>query len=110
MRIHNVDALEIRRVSHTKGEIMNTNGNKLALRRQSIRTLTDSELRFAHGGAPTVAPAPGTDRQTIGGGTSVYRVTGAVTSAVVHLTGAILNPSGGRANPSGGSVDVPSGG
>ena len=87
------------------------NGNKLALRRQSIRTLTDSELRFAHGGAPSAAPAPGTERQTIGGSsTSVIRVTGAVTSAVVHLTGGILNPSGGRANPSGGSVDVPSGG
>jgi hypothetical protein len=82
---------------------MNTNSNKLALRRQSIRTLTDSELRFAHGGAQTAAPAPGTDRQTIGGGgTSVIKLTGAVTSAVVHLTGGILNPSGGRQNPSGG--------
>ncbi|MDT5413061.1 MAG: hypothetical protein QOG14_5281 [Mycobacterium sp.] len=102
-RIHNVSSLEIREVSHTKGEIMNTNGNKLALRRQSIRTLTDSELRFAHGGAPSVAPAPGTDRQTVTGpGTSVIKLTGAVTSAVVHLTGAILNPSGGRQNPSGG--------
>ena len=29
---------------------MNTNQNKLALRRQSIRTLTADELRFAHGG------------------------------------------------------------
>jgi hypothetical protein len=109
-RIHNVRSLETRQVSHTKGEIMNTNTNKLALRRQSIRMLTDSELRFAHGGAPSVAPAPGTDRQTISSGTSVIRLTGAVTSAVVHLTGGILNPSGGRANPSGGSVDVPSGG
>ncbi|MDT5065752.1 MAG: hypothetical protein QOK02_1907 [Mycobacterium sp.] len=82
---------------------MNTNSNKLALRRQSIRTLTDSELRFAHGGAQSVAPAPGTDRQTISGGTSVIKLTGAVTSAVVHLTGQILNPSGGRVqNPSGG--------
>jgi hypothetical protein len=29
---------------------MNTNANKLALRRQSIRTLTADELRFARGG------------------------------------------------------------
>jgi hypothetical protein len=29
---------------------MNTNPNKLALRRQSIRTLTADELRIAHGG------------------------------------------------------------
>jgi hypothetical protein len=90
-------------LSDKQGEIMNTNSKKLALRRQSIRTLTDSELRFAHGGAPSAAPAPGTDRQTIGGGgTSVIKLTGAVTSAVVHLTGGILNPSGGRQNPSGG--------
>ena len=29
---------------------MNTNPNKLALRRHSIRTLTADELRIAHGG------------------------------------------------------------
>ena len=29
---------------------MNTNTSKLALRRQSIRTLTADELRIAHGG------------------------------------------------------------
>jgi hypothetical protein len=29
---------------------MNANPNKLALRRQSIRTLTADELRIAHGG------------------------------------------------------------
>jgi hypothetical protein len=29
---------------------MNTNRNKLVLRRQSIRTLTAGELSFAHGG------------------------------------------------------------
>ena len=29
---------------------MNTNRNKLAVRRQSIRTLTADELRIAHGG------------------------------------------------------------
>ena len=37
---------------------MNTNRNKLALRRQSIRTLTDSELRIAHGGGTGGAPPP----------------------------------------------------
>jgi hypothetical protein len=66
----------------------------LALRRQSIRTLTDTSCA-----SPTAVPVsgtrPGTDRQTISGGTSVIKVTGAVASAVVHLTGGILNPSGG---------------
>ena len=73
---------------------MNTNRNKLALRRQSIRTLTDSELRIVNGGGTGGAPAPGTDRQTIGtSGTSVIRPTGT----------SVINPSGGRAlNPSGG--------
>ncbi|MCT7368510.1 hypothetical protein [Mycolicibacterium llatzerense] len=72
---------------------------KLALRRQSIRTLTDSELRIAHGGGPSVAPAPGTDRQTISTGTSIIR----------QSTGtSIINPSGG--SPSGGNVLNPSGG
>jgi hypothetical protein len=53
---------------------VNSNRNKLALRRQSIRTLTDSELRIVNGGGTGVAPAPGTDRQTIGtSGTSVIR-------------------------------------
>ena len=88
---------------------MNTNRNKLALRRQSIRTLTDSELRIAHGGGPSVAPAPGTDRQTIGtSGTSVIRQSG---TSVINPSGgsvassgtSVINPSGGRAlNPSGG--------
>ena len=85
---------------------MNTNRNKLALRRQSIRTLTDSELRIAHGGGPSVAPAPGTDRQTIGtSGTSVIRgssISGG--TSIIHPSGgSVANPSGGRAlNPSGG--------
>jgi hypothetical protein len=35
---------------------MNTNRNKLALRRQSIRTLTADEPAFAHGGSPTGSP------------------------------------------------------
>jgi hypothetical protein len=87
------------------------NSKKLALRRQSIRTLTDSELRIAYGGAPGAAPAPGTDRQTSVIYNPVAKLTGAVTSAVVHLTGQILNPSGGHQNPSGGSVVAnPSGG
>ena len=73
---------------------MNINRNKLALRRQSIRTLTDSELRIAHGGGTSAAPAPGTDRQTISTGTSVIHAS----------TGtSVINPSGGRVNnPSGG--------
>jgi hypothetical protein len=81
---------------------MNTNRNKLALRRQSIRTLTDSELRIVNGGGTSAAPAPGTDRQTIGtSGTSVIRPTGT----------SVINPSGGRVlNPSGGHVLNPSGG
>jgi hypothetical protein len=42
---------------------MNTNRNELALRRQSIRTLTIDELRVAHGGkvnGPGVTSAPPT--------------------------------------------------
>jgi hypothetical protein len=87
---------------------MNSNRNKLALRRQSIRTLTDSELRIAHGGSPSIAPAPGTDRQTIGtSGTSVIRPSG---TSVINPSGgsvasgtSVINPSGGRGlNPSGG--------
>jgi hypothetical protein len=91
---------------HTTGEIMKTNSNKLALRRQSIRTLTDSELRIAQGGGTSAPPAPGTDRQTatITSGTSVIH--GSSVSGT-----SIVNPSGGRVlNPSGGSVLNPSGG
>ena len=55
---------------------MKTNRTKLALRRQSIRTLTDSELRIAHGGGTGAAPAPGTDKQTISSGTSVIHASG----------------------------------
>ena len=47
------------------GEILKTNRDKLALRRQSIRMLTNSELRSAHGGGTTAAPPPA---RTIGGG------------------------------------------
>jgi hypothetical protein len=94
---------------------MNINRNKLALRRQSIRTLTDSELRIAHGGTgaggsgPSVAP--GTDRQTIGtSGTSVIHASSG-TSVINPSGGSVLNPSGGRVlNPSGGRVLNPSGG
>jgi hypothetical protein len=89
---------------------MKTNRNKLALRRQSIRTLTDSELRIAHGGGTGAAPAPGTDKQTIGSGTSVIHASSG-TSVINPSGGSALNPSGGRVlNPSGGRVLNPSGG
>jgi hypothetical protein len=90
---------------------MKTNRNKLALRRQSIRTLTDSELRIAHGGGTSAAPAPGTDRQsTISSGTSVIHASSG-TSVINPSGGSVLNPSGGRVlNPSGGRVLNPSGG
>ncbi|MDT5011257.1 MAG: hypothetical protein QOH57_2874 [Mycobacterium sp.] len=83
---------------------MNSNRNKLALRRQSIRTLTDSELRSANGGGTGGAPAPGTDRQTIGtSGTSVIRPSG--TSVISPSGTSVINPSGGSvANPSGGRI------
>ena len=89
---------------------MKTN-RKLALRRQSIRTLTDSELSIVNGGGTSAAPAPGTDKQTIGSGTSV-----------IHASGtSVINPSGGSVQsggtsvikgglPSGGRVFNPSGG
>jgi hypothetical protein len=89
---------------HTTGEILNTNGKKLALRRQSSRTLTDSELRIAHGGAPSGA-RPSNDVHT-----SVNPSVNPSGGFVLHLpNGRVLNPSGGRKNPSGGSVDIPSG-
>jgi hypothetical protein len=92
------------------GEIMKTNRNKLALRRQSIRTLTDSELRIAHGGGTSAAPAPGTDRQSITSGTSIIHASSG-TSVINPSGGNVLNPSGGRVlNPSGGSFLNPSGG
>ncbi|MGX9789650.1 hypothetical protein [Mycobacterium sp. MMS18-G62] len=89
---------------------MNINRNKLALRRQSIRTLTDSELRIAHGGN-SAAPAPGTDRQTISASqTSVIRASSG-TSVINPSGGSVANPSGGSVlNPSGGRVLNPSGG
>jgi len=95
---------------------MNTNRKKLALRRQSIRNLTDSELRIAHGGGGSISTAAGTDKQTISSGTSVIRASG--TSVInpsggsVQSTGtSVINPSGGSVlNPSGGRVFNPSGG
>jgi hypothetical protein len=91
---------------------MNSNRNKLALRRQSIRTLTDSELRIVNGGGTGVAPAPGTDRQTIGtSGTSVIRQSSGTSvinpsgTSVIHQSSgtSVINPSGSRGlNPSGG--------
>jgi hypothetical protein len=91
---------------------MSINRNKLALRRQSIRTLTDSELRIAHGGGTSAAPGPGTDRQTIGtSGTSVIHGSFASGPSMNPSGGSALNPSGGNVlNPSGGRVLNPSGG
>jgi len=86
---------------------MKTNDKKLALRRQSIRTLTDSELRIAHGGvAGTGTVRPSNDVHT-----SVNPSLNPSGGFQLHLpNGRVLNPSGGRQNPSGGSVDLPSGG
>ena len=68
-----------------------SNRNKLALRRQSIRTLTDSELRIVNGGGTGAAPAPGTDRQTIGtSGTSVIRQSGTSIIIPVGWVGDVL--------------------
>ena len=64
---------------------MTMNRKKLALRRQSIRTLTDSELRVANGGGTSAAL--GSDRQT---GTTVP------TSIISQSGGtSVINPSGG---------------
>jgi hypothetical protein len=51
---------------------MSTNRNTLALRRQSIRTLTADELRVAHGGQVngTVTSAPPTTGTTKTGTTT----------------------------------------
>jgi hypothetical protein len=43
---------------------MNTNRNKLALRRQSIRTLDADEMRIAHGGKPPTGGGTGTGNDT----------------------------------------------
>jgi hypothetical protein len=90
---------------------MSIKGNKLALRRQSIRTLTDSEMRIANGGGTGAAPAPGTDRQSIGtSGTSIIHASTG-TSVINPSGGSVANPSGGFGiNPSGGRVFNPSGG
>jgi hypothetical protein len=85
-----------------KENIMSTNRDKLALRRQSIRTLTDSELRFAHGGngnaAGTISTAP-----SASSGTSV--ISAAPTGTARQSSGtSVIAPSGGlpTAHPSGG--------
>ena len=53
---------------HTnKEKSMNTHHNKLALRRQSIRTLTAGELRFVAGGRESDSGGPG-PVSTAGGG------------------------------------------
>jgi len=72
---------------------LKTNRDKLALRRQSIRMLTNSELRSAHGGGTTAAPASGTDDR--GWGTSVIHASSG-TSVINPSGGSALNPSGGR--------------
>jgi hypothetical protein len=56
-----------------RGEIVSTSRNTLALRRQSIRTLTADELRVAHGGKVngTVTSAPPTTGPTIKTGTCI---------------------------------------
>ena len=47
---------------------MNTNHNKLALRRQSIRTLTAGELRFVAGGRESDSGGGPGPVSTAGGG------------------------------------------
>ena len=94
---------------------MITNRKKLALRRQSIRTLTDSELSIANGGGTSAAPAPGSDRQSMTSGTSVIHASGTSvgnpSGGSVQSTGtSVINPSGGSALPSGGRAFNPSGG
>ena len=91
---------------------MKTNGKKLALRRQSIRALTDSDLRIAHGGNPSGGSAvPGTNRTVVTGTSVVNPSVNPSGGIILHVpNGFVLNPSGGRQNPSGGSVDLPSGG
>ena len=54
---------------HTnKEKSMNTNHNKLALRRQSIRTLTAGELRFVAGGRESDSGGGPGPVSTAGGG------------------------------------------
>jgi hypothetical protein len=86
---------------------MKTN-KMLALRRQSIRTLSDSELRIAHGGVAGTGPT--TARPSNDVHTSVNPSVNPSGGFILHLpNGRVLNPSGGRQNPSGGSIDIPSG-
>jgi len=51
---------------------MNTNHNKLALRRQSIRILTADELSMAHGGGNGDGTGGGTGTGTGGGKTTKH--------------------------------------
>ena len=50
---------------------MNTNRSKLALRKQSIRTLTADELSIAHGGQGNGTITSGSPRTTITTGTCI---------------------------------------
>jgi hypothetical protein len=88
---------------------MKTNGKKLALRRQSIRTLSDSELRIAYGGVPSASVSATPSTRPAVTGTSVVDLGKNPSGGIVlHLpNGRVLNPSGGRQNPSGGSIDIP---
>lgn len=90
---------------------MRASGKKLTLRRQSIRTLTDSELSSAYGGVPSASVSASPSTRPAVTGTSVVNLGENPSGGIVlHLpNGRVLNPSGGRQNPSGGSVDIPSG-
>jgi hypothetical protein len=82
---------------------MKINSKKLVLRRQSIRTLSDGELRIAHGGVA----GTGTDatRPSNIVHTTVNPSVNPSGGFILHLpNGRVLNPSGGRQNPSGGSA------
>ncbi len=89
---------------------MKSNTKKLALRRQSIRTLTDSELRIARGGDNSVDSGPSV-RPSNAVHTSVNPSLNPSGGFALNLpNGRVFNPSGGRQNPSGGSVGLLSGG
>ena len=90
---------------------MSTNrDNKLALRRQSIRTLTDSELRTAHGGTALTASGtcPGmSPRSGATDGTTTQPVRQSGTAVAMTNYVSVQNPSGGSVlNPSGGRPAV----
>jgi len=75
------------------GEILKTNRDKLALRRQSIRMLTQQRATQRPWRRHHCGPAPGTDDR--GWGTSVIHASSG-TSVINPSGGSALNPSGGR--------------